>query len=275
MTFFVFLFGLVIGSFLNVVILRYNTGFGIGGRSRCFSCSKTLSWHELVPVLSYFLLRGKCRGCKAAISPQYFLVELFTGLLFVFFFWKIIHQFGFLPLSFLLIAMVWILWSLLMVIFVYDLRHHIIPDALVYAFALLGLWNLFLECTLRECSSNYFLHNILAGLILFSFFFLLWFVSRGTWIGFGDAKLALGIGFYLGLAGGLSALAFAFWIGAMIGILLIVYQKIKNAMHFSRLSSSSKTLTMKSALPFAPFLILGTFLSVFWGSDIFGIHLFF
>jgi len=273
--FFVFLLGLVVGSFLNVVILRYNSGLGIGGRSKCFSCAVTLKWHELIPLFSYLFLKGRCKNCKSIISIQYFLVELTTGILFLFFFWKNTDTYGFLLESLLLTLILWVLWSILIVIFVYDIRHHIIPDGLVFSFIILGFLSAFIKCEIVACSNNFFKNHILAGFILFIFIFFLWFISKGKWIGFGDAKLAFGMGAYLGMAGGLSALAFGFWIGAGIGLILLAYQKIVIAMHFPQLSLRQETLTMKSSLPFAPFLILGTFLSVFLGSDVFGINLFF
>ncbi|MFA5291257.1 MAG: prepilin peptidase, partial [Candidatus Paceibacterota bacterium] len=127
-----FFFGLVIGSFLNVVILRYQTGRGLSGRSGCFSCGKKLNWYELIPILSFFFQRGRCRGCQSKISWQYPIVELLTGLLFALIYW---HLAGAWPevIFYCLIA------SLLIVITAYDLKHQIIPDQFVFAFILLSL----------------------------------------------------------------------------------------------------------------------------------------
>jgi prepilin signal peptidase PulO-like enzyme (type II secretory pathway) len=77
-----FVFGSIIGSFLNVLILRFNTGATFGGRSKCFSCGRELRWYDLVPILSFLFLRGRCRFCKSKISLQYPTVELITGLIF-------------------------------------------------------------------------------------------------------------------------------------------------------------------------------------------------
>src|SRR3989344_1792899 len=93
---FVFILGTIIGSFLNVVILRYNTGSSIQGRSGCMSCGKPLVWYELFPVLSFLFLLGRCGGCKSRISAQYPLVELLTGIIFLLTFLQFSPSFAFL-----------------------------------------------------------------------------------------------------------------------------------------------------------------------------------
>mgnify|MGYP001613694074 CR=1 FL=1 len=277
-SFLFFVLGTLIGSFLNVVILRYNTGkhiFGWKERSICFSCSKKLAWHELVPVVSFCFLGGRCRGCKSRISWQYPLVEITTGLIFVGIF---AQNF---PIIFSLFAVA--IWSSLIVITVYDLRHKIIPDGLVYAFIILS----FLAAAIFPSGGGGFLHSLFAGAVFFTFFAGLWLISGGRWLGFGDAKLVLGVGFLLGLARGLSALTLAFWIGAVVSIFLLglnwLAKKLANgaamanssaggeAIQFGRLRSRLFTLTMKSEIPFAPFIILGALIAFFWNIDIFGL----
>ena len=137
-TFIFFFFGLIIGSFLNVVIYRFNTGRTLGGRSACMSCMRKLSWYELIPLGSYLVQAGKCRGCKTKISFQYPLVELITGLIFAilflkfqYLFWTDIGSFSF------TIAFYAAIFSVLMIISVYDLKHKIIPDVLSFVF---GAW---------------------------------------------------------------------------------------------------------------------------------------
>lgn len=260
----VFILGLVVGSFLNVVILRYNTRLrqGSGGqagllwqvrswwgtygnsRSRCFSCGKTLKWYELVPVVSFLLQRGRCRACGSKISWQYPLVELGTAISFALV-WLMPQ-----PLDQKIFYLV--IFSILIVILAYDWRHQIIPDALVYGFIVLAFfYSLF---------SNSLISNLLAGLGLAAFFWILWLVSRGRWLGFADGKLALGIGLLLGPVGGVSATILAFWIGAVAGLLL---------MAISKLSRTHGRVTIKSELPFAPFLILGLVLVLFFQIDVF------
>jgi len=245
----VFIFGLIIGSFLNVVALRYNTGRTIGGRSFCFSCSKTLRWYELVPVFSFISQGGRCRHCHSKISWQYPLVELSTALLFLFTFLK----FGDVTVD---CVYYFVIWSLLTVIVIYDLRHKIIPDGMVYTFAILAAVHLLFNSPSGA--------NLLSGALLFLPFYLLWYLSDGKWIGLGDGKLALGIGYSLGLVDGLSAIVLGFWLGAVAALIILGPMKW--------LSPRSRRLTMKSEMPFAPFLILGMILIFFFRWDILGLH---
>ena len=255
----IFIFGLIIGSFLNVVIYRYNTGFSFGGRSQCFACGKTLYWYELFPVASFLIQRGKCRGCHSKISWQYPLVELMTGLLFLG-----VWQLNF---SLFLLPLYLISWSLLVVIVAYDWRHKIIPDGLVFGFvgvAFISLITKALWPGFRPLDLMLTANGILAALVLAGFFWLLWFISKGKWLGFGDVKLVFGVGLLLGLKPGISAVVLAFWIGAAVGLLLIL---------FSKLLSHRQSVTIKSELPFAPFVVIGTALVFFFQINAF--HFFF
>jgi leader peptidase (prepilin peptidase) / N-methyltransferase len=261
---FFFVFGIVIGSFLNVVILRFNTGMGVDGRSQCFSCGKQLVWYELVPVFSYIFLRGRCSQCKSHISIQYPLVEFATGLVFVALFYAA-QPFVFLSFASFIVSYLIsvVIFCILIVIFVYDLRHKIIPDGFALALAILGVITIIVQnfpLALKMPS----LYGLLAGPLLAAPFALLWLVSKGTWMGLGDAKLAIGLGWILGIIGGLTAIILAFWVGAVVSIIILLIQKF----HISR----SKThLTMKSEIPFAPFLIIGFSLVYFFHVAIPGI----
>ena len=254
---FFFLFGLCIGSFLNVVVLRHNTGLGISReRSMCFTCGRTIPWYENMPVLSFLLLRGRCSVCGARISLQYPAVELLTGLLFLSI-WLFIGDTT--PIAFAKVLYYNTIFSLLIVILVYDIKHKIIPNIFVYSFAFLALFGLIVSSQ----ENTTFLLDILAGPLFFAPFYLLWFFSGGKWIGLGDGKLALGIGWMLGLVYGLSAIVLSFWIGALVGIVLIVFNKLTFG-YFLHIS-------MKSEIPFAPFLILSVVIEFFWALDIVGI----
>ncbi len=228
---------------------------GIGGRSKCFSCGKTLAWYELVPVISFLLQAGRCVKCKAKISWQYPLVETLTGLIFVLLTFTIMPQdFG----GALLLVAHLIMGCLLIAILVYDAHHKIIPDPFVYAFIIIAGISLFLG---GETGIHMpLIRDVLAGPILFAPFALIWLFSKGRAMGFGDAKLAWGIGWALGLAQGLSAIILAFWIGAIVG----VYKIIKDRKHVG----------MKSEIPFAPFLIIGIYLALWIGADIYHVNFF-
>jgi len=267
-TFFVLL-GVIVGSFLNVVILRYNTGRGINGRSMCLSCAKQLYWHELLPIVSFFALRRRCGGCKSKVSWQYPLVEMSTAVLFGLIAWKylpFLYSEGLMVFAGYMVPMLTV-WSLFVVIFVYDIYHKIIPNGLVYAIALLTLVFRLVEgppqASVLQTPAAL---DMWAGVLLFIPFFALWLLSRGTWIGLGDGKLALGIGWLLGFVYGLTALVLAFWIGAVFAIVLMLITKLKYR---------GRAITMKSELPFAPFLIIGTVIVFFIPMDLLQIGLLF
>jgi leader peptidase (prepilin peptidase)/N-methyltransferase len=208
--------GLLIGSFLNVLILRYNTGKGFGGRSECFSCARTLGSRDLFPVLSYLFSGGRCRGCKSRISKQYVMVELATALFFVFVYvhnrYLLIDGTGIFIIK---AAIDCILMSLLIFMAGYDIRHKIIPDLAVFKFAGLALVG-----SLIISGFSWWL--IAAGPLLALPFYLIWLLSGGRWMGLGDAKLALGFGWMLGLSLGGTAIIFGFWVGAAYAILVML-----------------------------------------------------
>ncbi|OIO46920.1 MAG: hypothetical protein AUJ31_00745 [Parcubacteria group bacterium CG1_02_39_15] len=254
------LFGLVMGSFLNCIIYRLQTGEGfLKGRSFCPHCRHELSWQDLIPIFSFLILKGRCRYCQKPISWQYPLVELATGIIFLLIVWNlefgICLEFGIWNLLFYLLIS-----CFLIIIFVYDLKHYIIPDAVIYpAIAIAFLYQLFRM--LNFVNWNLFgIWNVESGILrpissafLASLFFLaIVFLSQGKWMGLGDVKLAFLMGLFLGFPNILVALFLAFFIGAIIGIGLIISGK----------------RTLKSEVPFGPFLITGTFIALFWGNQI-------
>lgn len=256
--FIVFIFGTIIGSFLNVVIYRYNSGTSpLTGRSHCFSCGKTLAWWELFPVLSFLISRGRCAGCKVRLSWQYPIVETLSGIIFVSVFLlnkPIIES-----------ALLVVIFSTLLVIAVYDLRHQIIPDGLSFLFALLGLSLFFFEANGVRAFHFPFVWTLIAGPMLFFPFWALWAISSGRWLGLGDGKLALGIGWFLGATLGGSAIMLAFWVGAAYALSVMGIQKIYSMYR----RSARKGLSMKSEIPFGPFLILAVFVVYFTGINFF------
>ncbi|MBX4195660.1 prepilin peptidase [Candidatus Parcubacteria bacterium] len=235
-----FVLGAIVGSFLNVVGLRYRSGLSLGGRSSCASCASELRWWELLPVASFFFLRGRCSRCKTPISLQYVSVEIFTGLVFA-------------TLSYLY----WPIFALYIVIVIYDFRHKIIPDQLVYG-------AIFLSLLFRFYTGGGTI-DWLSGPVLFALFGLGWLLSRGRALGFGDAKLALSVGLLLGGAYGLSAIVLSFWIGTAVTLPLMLFGKI----------FSAKRITIKSEIPFAPFMVAGAWVSLVFHLDILHVLSFF
>jgi len=249
---FVTLLGLIIGSFLNVYISRFHTGKSLTGHSHCMSCARPLRWFELLPVVSYLALRGRCRICGSYIPFRYVLVELLTAGLF---------GLGFMFMSFGWLLLVWfLLIALLVVILMYDLDHLIIPNELVVAVSGVAILLVCMEASWRV--SFAFFDNVYAAIGAFIFYGGLWFISGGRWIGFGDAKLAMPLAFILGPLGVFSFVVLSFWIGAGVSVLLLGIQKwLQRGKH--RLSKYGFSLTMKSEVPFAPFMI-AAFILVAW-----------
>ena len=250
----VFALGLIFGSFANVIIMRLNTGESlIFGSSRCFFCGRNLRWFELIPVLSFFFLRGHCRTCGGKISWQYPVVEILSGLLFLLLWLEpSSNQLG--QNSVLTITAILFFW-LLLIISVYDLRHKIIPNSLVYSAIIVAVLFLILDIGILDL-----LPSIFSGLGLFAFFAALWAVSRGAWMGFGDAKLGLALGLMLGWPAALLALLFSFWFGAIFGSAWAFLRGING------MSGSNGWRGVQ--IPFAPFLFIGGLIAYLWGDKI-------
>lgn len=251
-TLFLFIIGAIIGSFLNVAGLRFNSGLTLFGRSSCYHCGKKLSPTELVPILGFLFLKGRCAGCKAKISWQYPLIEIWTGLIFA-------TTYN-LPFTIAHKVILLAVFSIYTVILIYDFRHKIIPDSLVYASTLLSL-------AIPLFIYEYLLIDWLSGPTLFSFFALIWLLSRGRAMGFGDAKLALSVGILLGASAGFSAIILAFWIGAVFGIILLLKKPKDTTI------KSGFQISLKSEIPFAPFIVLGAWLALIFNVDLLHVSL--
>lgn len=260
-----FVFGLIIGSFLNVVAYRFRTGVSLTGRSHCTSCTHPLSWYELVPVYSFLAQRGLCVHCGSRISARYTLVELLTGAAFVAVGYAFIAQ----PL---MLALNLVLVSLLIVIVVYDMRHMIIPDELVAYLGLVAVAYVGYELVAYR-SMAFLLDAALGAMIPALFLAGLWYISSGRWIGLGDVKLSIPLGALLGAWGSVSFVIFAFWIGAGVSLAVLAVQRVAQRMYRGqqRLRFFSGALTMKSEVPFAPFLIVAFVLMHLSGADVFAL----
>jgi prepilin signal peptidase PulO-like enzyme (type II secretory pathway) len=251
----IFIFGLIVGSFLNCVIYRLEVGEGfLRGRSYCPYCKHQLSWPDLIPIFSFLILKGKCRYCHQKISLQYPLVELATGIIFLLVFLTYIHINNYTGVYLLIIS------CFLIVIFVYDLKHYIIPDKIIYPAIATALIFNFLPHQIFGGGFNQFSifkFSILSAFGAALFFLVIVLISQGKWMGIGDIKLAFLMGLILGFPNILVALFLAFFIGAIIGIGLILAGK----------------KTLKSEVPFGPFLVTGTFISLFLGQNIINYYL--
>ena len=251
-----FLIGLIAGSFLNCVIYRLEKGESfLKGRSYCPICRHQLSWQDLIPLLSFIFLGRRCRYCHGAISWQYPLVELITAVLFILIFWKFEFvwnlEFGIWNFySSLFIGYLFIIVSLLIIIFLFDLKHYIIPDRVVYPAILIAL--IFNFQFLISNNFALFWGPVFSAAGAAGFFGAIVLFSRGKWMGAGDIKLAFLMGLFLSWPNILVALFLAFLLGSIVGIGLMLLKK-KN---------------FKSEIPFGPFLVSGTALALFWGENI-------
>lgn len=238
----VFITGLSIGSFINCLVWRQNNNMKMTMRSQCGSCGRRLSWWENIPLLSFIILGGRCRSCKKKIPSFYLLVELLTGVLFLYAYWMSISHFSG---SWLHLVRDLFMLSILLIIVVSDVLYQVIWPETVWIGAVGG-----------------FIFNLLGGFsvasmgwgLLFGggFFLLQYLLSKGKWIGGGDVRLGVMIGIWLGWPVTLLAMASAYLFGAIVGITLLIAGK----------------RTWSSQIPFGPFLALATLWAMNYGQAV-------
>lgn len=228
-------FGFVVGAVLGSLILaladRSLTGRTFWGRSYCEYCKHKLRWYDLLPVISFLLLGGKCRYCRKKISLEYLVVEVVMGLLIAFLFSR--TALFDLPFQIFFIAV-------LAILFLTDLKKMLIPDRIVIPAIIIALL------------AHPDLNSILSGLAIAGFFYALILLTKGKGMGGGDVKLGGFIGLGLGFPLSLLALVLAFVTGAVYSLGLILLGK----KHFGQ------------TIAFGPFLVIGSLIALFWGDQI-------
>ncbi len=248
-----FIFGSIFGSFLNVVILRLPEEKKLTGRSYCPNCKHNLGFLDLFPILSFLFLLGQCRYCSHKISPRYFIIEVITGVLFLWSVWVVnpVNLFGF-----ILLLKYFLVVAALLTVFVIDLEHFLILDSIV--FSSLGIamaLNLVLDILSHQAIfslHHFFVGGLIAAICASAPFFAIWYFSEGKWMGFGDVKLALLLGAFLGFPNIFVGLMLAILSGGVLSVFL--------------LTLTNKTL--KSRLPFGTFLSFGSVLALFYGDKL-------
>jgi leader peptidase (prepilin peptidase)/N-methyltransferase len=254
-----FVFGAVIGSFLNVVIDRLPSGQSlIKPQSHCSVCQTKLKVKDLIPVISYLWLRGKCRYCRTHIPLRVLMVELVTGLLFVVLFWK----YNLSPA----LSVVALYTCAFVAITVIDLENGIIPNSITYPLMIVSIIlatfmgsvitnNIFVIDFFHWRATLPFLANlfesITGGLLAFILLLLIALISRGG-MGLGDVKLAALIGFMTGFPLVIISIFVSIIAGGIVAVILLI----------------SRRKTRKDSVPFGPFLCLGAFIALLWGSNI-------
>lgn len=235
---FVFAIGVSFGSFLNVVIYRLPAGMNIAkGRSFCPSCRVQIKNYDLIPIVSYLILGGKCRACKHVISPRYLIIELVCGLAAMGLFWCVGDQ--------LLTLAYFLLFCLLLSIMMIDIDTMTIPDSLWISVAVLGVGFCFLQPEIGLVAR-------LIGIVVVSVPMLLLSLAQNGAFGGGDIKLMAAAGLLLGYQNTLLAMFFACVAGGIFGIFLLC----------------TKRAERKSAMSFGPFLSIGIMIAALFGTSL-------
>ncbi|HUC02141.1 MAG TPA: prepilin peptidase [Candidatus Paceibacterota bacterium] len=270
-----FLFGIAIGSFLNVVILRYDgehfllDAKMIGGRSHCPHCKATLRWFELVPLASYLAQGGRCRRCGARLTMQYPVVELLSGFVFA----LVPFAVGVAAAPLIVVSAIWIAaLEALLAMAVIDIRLGIIPDEINIFLGVLGVFLTIMiagyfgpgnPSLIGPSAAIFGLQwsaawaHVAGAVFGGAFFAFLIAITRGRGMGMGDLKLAIPLGLLFGWPDIILALVFAFVLGAAAGVLQVALGRN----------------TMKGTIPFGPFLALGAGVALLWGPAIVGWYL--
>ncbi len=302
-----FILGTILGSFANALGIRSLTKISFWGRSYCPSCKHILGWYDLFPVLSFLFLRGKCRYCHKKIHYRYFAVELILGIIVALFFFDTFNKYhlvvnlelqninDFYNLGEVKISSSAYNFSLILsdiafrlfgitiftIVFLTDIEEMIIPDRIVIPGIIIAfIWQLILvivkvaflyyfltqnsigQLLLPPHSDYYYRHAldiifplfwaVISGIVIGGFFLLLIIITRGKGMGGGDVKLGAFIGLFLGFPASLLAILLSFLTGAIFSVGLIILDK----KHFGQV------------IPFGPFLVLGSLITLFWGNQI-------
>jgi prepilin signal peptidase PulO-like enzyme (type II secretory pathway) len=246
-----FIYGAAIGSFVEVVATRLNVAPIVKSKSKCLSCGEALRASDLIPLFSYIFLKGRCRYCKVPYGKEAVLVEIAYGAIFT-----LLYQFFLSGLS-PAIAPLWLLYYTLLficlgVIALYDYKHSYVPVLFLALFSILAF--LMLGIRYGETPTS----AVLLGPLVVAFpFLLIWAVSRGRALGFGDVVLYAAVGAFFGIEQGLAVLLISIWVGAVIGIIVYLDRKRRNV--------------TSTAMPFVPFIVAAFLFVLFTDISIFSI----
>ena len=229
----IFLYGIVIGSFLNVCILRIPRKKNIASHSHCMTCGRKLGWRDMVPVFSYIFLRGRCRQCGAKISIQYPLIEALNGVLYVIVFMA--NGFTFSSVLYCLMT------SALVVITVIDERTYQIPVSMNLFIGLIGV-------IMTVYDYKHILSHLIGMVCVSLFLYALYYFSSGQAIGGGDIKLMATAGLVLGAKN----IVFAFFLACILGSII----------HTIRMKVSKKN----NLLAMGPYLSVSIYIAALWGN---------
>jgi leader peptidase (prepilin peptidase)/N-methyltransferase len=247
-----FFFGASIGSFVQVVVSRLHVAPIIKARSKCLSCGEALRVYDLIPFVSHIILRGKCRYCKSPFGLESLVIEAVYGIVFVLLYQSILVGQPSLLLTSFYFCYYTVLFSVLGIIALYDKRHMYIPVVYLIGFCLLTLVMLYVRYSIESTGL------VLLGPVITALpFFILWVITRGRGVGFGDVLLFLGVGAFFGIEQSMAVLMLSVWIGAITGIAVSLLRK--------------KTKIATTPLPFVPCIVIAFLIVLFTDIDIFSI----
>ena len=248
----IFLIGLFFGSFFGVLVNRLTSGKSfVKGRSKCDFCKKELSFFDLIPVLSFILSNGRCRYCHKKLTIFYPLIEISAGFIFVlsYLYSPLFNSFGNINFSFFYFLFI---FSSFLVLLFQDLKYGILSDKIIFLTTGISFFYFILF------QKQEFINHFLSGVSSFLFFVLIsavfYVLTKKQGMGGGDIKLSFLLGFLLGFPGVIICFYLAFLTGAIASIILVLWRKKDY---------------LKDSLPFGPFLIIGAYISLFWGNLIF------
>lgn len=248
--------GLIIGSFLSMLTYRLPRNLSLSGRSYCDKCHKTIKWIHNIPLISFLILKGRCAYCGKGISKRYMFIEFFTAILFVGigYLWQQSTGFHGLTVHFfketfdsysiyIFLALFTIFWSLSII----DFETQILPDELVYlSLAIVSLF-VFVQ------NDQFMLQKIMHAYMTFVFFLLIYLLTKGRGMGFGDVKLSLVIGLLFPFTQLIVWFLLAFLSGSIVGIILLAFRKAR----------------LGEPIPFGPFMLFSALVTAIWGDRLF------
>lgn len=251
-----FIFGASIGSFVQVIATRLHVAPIMKSRSKCLSCGEALRIPDLVPIFSCLFLKGRCRYCKTVFGMSSLVIEMIFGLVFLALYHFILSGQPTLLSAFAWLVYYTLLFGTLGVIALYDRAHTYIPIAFLYFYGILTLLMLALRY-IHEPSSTMLLSPVIVALP----FLVVWIVTKGKGLGFGDVLLFLGVGAFFGVSQGIAVLLISIWSGALYGLYVKYIGPHKGKTGI--------------AIPFVPFIVFAFIIVLFTDIDIFSIASFF
>lgn len=254
---FIFVLGVSVGSFLNVVVLRFGFSETARTRSHCMHCDARIRPYDLIPVFSYLMLLASCRECGSRLTIQYPLVEITTGVLFVLALSHMPPFMSLLPLVAFAAFLVFL--SALVALVVYDMRHTLVPLPFIYVLSLSALIAAIAQSVFSYSFQPLF-DAMIGGAALFGFFFAIVAVTRGKGMGMGDGYVAGAAGLLLGLIRGMEAVMVGIWSATLLYLCLWLFSFLATRLGFL---GKGMSITRKTELPLVPFLAFGVILMLF------------